>query len=357
MGVHLRQRSARLSDVDDLVNWSELFGHVYAATPWPTLMFGDDGSVLGASDECGAGSADDASAAETPLRERARHYLAALRGAVPWLTPQVAESVRALPSGAVVYERIHLRLTDWGSCLSVIDQTELRLRPEIDPQTARLAALGFMVAGVCHEVSNPLTSLHSIVQILRAEKHPSRELLDKGLNNIAVNVQRILDISRRLVTFARVGDEPRSRFAVDEAIEEALYVLRHEGLLQHVVLLREAEAKAVIVANIGQVREIILNLLINAVQAMDGHGTLQIATRCAGAAVEVLVTDSGPGVPESHRARIFEPFFTTKAESRGTGLGLAISNEIAFEHGGTIELLPGEGAGASFRIVLPGAPA
>jgi signal transduction histidine kinase len=320
-------------------------------------MIDTDGRVLGASDEGPAAATDDAAVPDLPLRERWGHYLSALRGSVPWLTPQEADTVRTRPSGAVVYERLHLCRTDWGACLTVVDQTDLRLRPETDPQTARLAALGFMVAGVCHEVTNPLTSLHSIVQILRAEKQPSRDLLDKGLNNIAINVKRILDISRRLVTFSRVGDEPRTRFAIDEAVEEALYVLRHEGLLQQVELQRQVDAGAIVVGNIGQAREIFLNLLVNAVQAMDGLGTLQVATARAGETVEVRVTDSGPGVPEAHRARIFEPFFTTKGESRGTGLGLAISNEIALEHDGNVELLPGEGRGATFRVTLPRAPA
>ena len=331
-----------------------LFRQIYAASPWPMLMIGPDGELLGASDDRNVVS--PAAGADLPLRERAPHYLGQLRGAVPWLTPQVVDSVRTLDSGAQLHERLHLRRTEWGACLAVIDRSEMHAPPVADAQTARLAALGFMVAGVCHEVTNPLTSLHSIVQILRAERQPSRELLDKGLNNIAVNVKRILDISRRLVTFSRVGDEPRARFAVDEAVEEALYVVRHEGLMQQVELQRQADAGAVVFGSIGQAREIFLNLLVNAVQAMDGRGTLQLATCRVGDKVEVTIADSGPGVPEALRSRIFEPFFTTKGETRGTGLGLAISNEIALEHGGSIELRD-SGRGAAFCVVLPRATA
>lgn len=335
---------------------SSRFDEIFAALPCPALMLGTGGEVLGASDD-GVAAGVGAPAFDAPLRERSRDYIAALRGAVPWLTPQQADITRTRPSGAVVRERLHLRLTPWGSCLSVIAPTDSQPAAPVDAQTSRLAALGFMVAGVCHEITNPLTSLHSIVQLLRAEKQPSPDLLDKGLNNIAVNVKRILDIARRLVTFARVGDEPRSRFAVDEAIDEALYVLRHDGLLNHVELHRRCDASAVVVGNIGQAREIFLNLLVNAAQAMDGHGRLEVTTRRTGGAVEVLVTDSGPGVPPALRSRIFEPFFTTKGQTHGTGLGLAISNEIALEHGGSIELREHPGRGASFRVVLPGPPA
>ncbi len=332
-----------------------LFEAIYAASPWPMLMIGPEGELLGASDD--RNESAPAVGDDLPLRDRARHYLGLLSGAVPWLTPQVVDSERVRASGARVHERLHLRRTGWGACLAVVERGEPQPQPQVDPQTARLAALGFMVAGVCHEVTNPLTSLHSIVQILRAERQPSQELLDKGLNNIAVNVKRILDISRRLVTFSRVGDEPRARFAVDEAVEEALYVVRHEGLMQHVQLQRQSDAGAVVFGSIGQAREIFLNLLVNALQAMDGRGTLQVATRRTGASVEVTIGDSGPGVPEALRSRIFEPFFTTKLDARGTGLGLAISNEIALEHGGSIELRGSAGRGATFCVVLPRAPA
>ena len=331
----------------------DVFEQIFSATPWPTLMLGEDGSVLGASDESDAGPAVDASTDEIPLRERAKHYLSLLRGKLPWLTPQQADSIRTLPSGAVIYERIHLRRTAWGACLVIVDQTDLRQLQAADIQTARLASLGFMVAGVCHEVTNPLTSLHSIVQILRAEKHPSQALLDKGLANIALNVKRILDISRRLVKFSRVGDEPRLRFAIDDAIEEAAVVLRHEGLLDHIELQHQPDPSAMVFGNAGQAREIFLNLFVNAAQAMAGRGRLSIATRSAGQTIEVLVSDTGPGVPAALAGRIFEPFFTTRADQQGTGLGLAISTEMALEHGGSIELRHSSPQGAVFCVTLP----
>ena len=342
-------------------DWSELFEQIYSATPWPTLMLGENGVVLGASDESGTGASDESrngttpneSTADAALRDRASHYLGLLRGDVPWLTPQEADSLRTLRSGAVACERLHLRRTEWGACLVIVAQPDRRQSQAADLQTARLASLGFMVAGVCHEVTNPLTSLHSIVQILRAEKQPSQALLDKGLANIAVNVKRILDISHRLVQFSRVGDEPRLRFAVDDAIEEAAHVLRQQGRLQDIDLHHRPDASAVVLGNIGQLREIFLNLFVNAAQAMAGRGRLSIETRGTDAAIEVLVSDTGPGVPTRLATQIFEPFFTTRAEQLGTGLGLAICTEIALEHGGTIELRSRAPEGAVFCVTLP----
>lgn len=328
---------------------AEVFEQIFSAAPWPMLMLGEDGAVLGASDEYGHAAA----ASDLPLRARAPHYQASLRGSPPWSTPQEADSVRTLPSGVQVHERLFLRRTPWGASLVVVDQTDLRQLQTSDLQTARLAALGFMVAGVCHEITNPLTSLHSIVQILRSEKQPSPELLDKGFDNIAVNVKRILDISRRLVKFSRVGDEPRYGFAIDEAIEEALYVLRQDDLLRDVELKYRRDAGLKVFGNTGQIREIFLNLFVNAAQAMAGRGTLSIETREAGPMVEVLVGDTGPGVPAETAARIFEPFFTTKSSMHGTGLGLAISTEIAHEHGGSIALRHTDSEGATFCVALP----
>ena len=356
-----------LPQTNDLADLDEVFAHIFSATPWPILMLGEDGTVLGASDESGTGSDVDASISvastsdtsmtDAPLRERAQHYLALLSGKVPWLTPQEADSIRTLPSGAVACERIHLRRTAWGACLVIVDQTDLRQLQVGHIQTARLASLGFMVAGVCHEVTNPLTSLHSIVQILRSERQPSQALLDKGLDNIALNVKRILDISRRLVKFSRVSDEPRFRFAVDDAIEEAAHVMRHEGLLVDIELLHQPDPTAIVFGNTGQAREIFLNLFVNAAQAMAGRGRLSVVSRSVGPMIEVLVSDTGPGVPAGLTQRIFEPFFTTKTDQHGTGLGLAICTEIAHEHGGTIELRHSSPHGAAFCVTLPKARA
>ena len=330
-----------------------LFEHIFSATPWPTLMLGDDGAVLGASDESGADLPIDAPTDDVPLRARAQHYLGLLRRRDPWLAPQAVDSTRTLPSGGVVHELIHLRRTVWGGCLVVVDQTDLRQLQAADIQTARLASLGFMVAGVCHEVTNPLTSLHSVVQILRSEKQPSRQLLDKGLDNIATNVKRILDISRRLVRFSRVGDEPRLRFAIDDAVKEAAHVLLHDGLLQDIEMDHQPDPSAVVFGDPGQAREIFMNLLVNAAQSMGGRGRLSVATRSTGQTVEVLVSDTGPGVPVGLAGRIFEPFFTTRADRNGTGLGLAICTEIAHEHGGSIELRHSSPQGATFCVTLP----
>ena len=343
----------------------DVFDVIFAVTPWPALMLGHDGTLMATSED------SDVTARrlhETPLetlRGRASQYIAALRGNPSWLTPQETDTTRRLPSGAVVHERLILRRTDWGSCLIVVDQTELRNLQAADIQTARLASLGFMVAGVCHELSNPLTSLRSVVQMLRSEKQPGEKMLEKSLSNISCSVRKILDISRRLLLFSRVGDEPRSQFAVDRAIDDALQVMRQKGLLDHIDLHWSVDPTALVFGNIGQLSEVFLNLFLNAAHAMAGAGCLSIATVKAGRTVRVLVSDTGPRIPDAVLARMFEPFFTTKPTGEGTGLGLVISSEIVIEHGGTLTVhrtppnvgsgAPGasETSGASFCVELP----
>ncbi|MEO9065417.1 MAG: ATP-binding protein [Burkholderiaceae bacterium] len=110
---------------------------------------------------------------------------------------------------------------------------------------------------------------------------------------------------------------------------------------------------AIAYGNAGQIQQIFVNLFVNAVQAMGTAGRMRVETRCVGAMIEILVSDSGPGVDPAVMERIFEPFFTTKADAHGTGLGLAISAEFAREHGGSIELRQTSPDGASFCVTLP----
>jgi signal transduction histidine kinase len=220
-------------------------------------------------------------------------------------------------------------------------------------QTARLAALGFMVAGVCHEVSNPLAAINSMVQLLRSSSPLSPEMLERGLANIDVNVKRVLAITRKLNEFSRSGAEPRTVLAVDAPIMDALQALAHEPLFARVNIVHAPSAGLLIIGVRDQLAQVCANVLLNAAQAMEGSGRIFIESRAADDRVEILVRDTGPGIAPGHLARVFEPFFTTKRAGRGTGLGLAISNEIVLEHGGSMSARNDPEGGASFRLLLP----
>jgi C4-dicarboxylate-specific signal transduction histidine kinase len=253
-------------------------------------------------------------------------------------------AMRRAPVGT--QETATLELAGVGRCtLSVV-------RPA-DAQTQRLAALGFMLAGVCHEVSNPLAAIHSMLQILQSKRGVSPETLDKGLASIGANIARVLAITRKLGDFSRVGGEAPAPVAIDAAMEAAIALLRHSDQAPNVTLVYRGLAGVNVLARPGQLEQVLFNLLLNAAQAMGGDGRIEAQLRLEGASAVLAVRDSGPGIAPEHLARIFEPFFSTKPAGEGVGLGLAISNEIAHELGGAMRAFNPPGGGACFELTLP----
>lgn len=220
-------------------------------------------------------------------------------------------------------------------------------------QSARLAALGFMVAGVCHEVANPLTAIHSMVQLLQSSHPLAPETLERGLENIAANVQRVLNITRTLNEFSRAGNMQRARINVNLPVANALQNVRQRALFAKIQIKHGGSPDLYVLAVPDQIEQVFTNILLNAAQAMDGDGCIVIASRQIDGNVEVSVRDSGPGIAPGYLPRLFEPFFTTKPTGQGTGLGLAISNEIAIEHGGSLRVENHPDGGACAYVTLP----
>jgi len=223
-----------------------------------------------------------------------------------------------------------------------------------DAQTQRLASLGFMLAGVCHEVSNPLSAIHSMVQILQSKRGVTPETMEKGLASIASNIARVLAITRKLGDFSRVTGEAPAPVAVDAAVEAAISLLRHSPVGSALDADYRGQPGAAVLARPGELEQVVFNIVLNAAQAMKGAGRMTAESRLGPDETVVLsVRDTGPGIPPEHLARVFEPFFTTKRPGDGTGLGLAIGYEIAHELGGTIRASNSTDGGACFEIVLP----
>lgn len=322
------------------------------AVPWPVIVVADSGAVLYVN-EALRDAAPSADGSPRSLEQLFPEYFEALQGEVPWLTPQNVAVARHR-AGRVIHERVWVRPLPKGACLIIMDETRQRELEVGHAQTARLASLGFMLASVSHEISNPLAAIRSILQILQSKRGESPATVQKGLVNIAISVRRILSISRKLNLFARVGDESASAFSVDTAIEEAVALFGYDSLGETVEVNHQPDPTAMVWGYPGQLQQVFYNLFLNAAQAMKGIGTIHVATqRLPPAHIEVLIHDTGPGLLPEHLQRIFEPFFTTKPGGEGTGLGLAISLEIVHEHGGTIDAESAPGGGARFRIRLP----
>jgi len=290
------------------------------------------------------------------------------RAGAPQLASEVRTLLDALPfaaalstvGGALLYENAAMRASpDAGArdtrklMLPGLGECTLAVSRPRDAQTQRLAALGFMLAGVCHEISNPLAAIHSMLQILQSKRGVSAQTLEKGLASIASNIDRVLAISRKLGDFSRVGAEAPSPVALDAAMDAAAALLRHSEQARQVELDYRG-AGATVLAGRGQLEQVLFNILLNAAQAMRGKGRIEARTEPRGDGKVLLsLRDSGPGIPAEHLGRLFDPFFTTKAPGEGTGLGLAISYEIVQELGGTIRAFNHPEGGACFELALP----
>lgn len=322
------------------------------ALPWPALIVDECGFLACANAALRGAHGIASPLAGTRLEDRFPEYAAALRGSPWWLLSQEAQVARVV-NGHVRHERLVVRPMPGGACVIVEDITRVQELEAVDAQTARLASLGFMLAGACHEISNPLAAIYSMVQLLGSNPQAAAPDVQRGLAHIGQNVHRLLEVCQRLCGYSRATQEPPRPFALDEALDESILLLRQSGQLDAIELVREADAKAVVLGHAGEMREVFQNLLLNAVQAMEGRGRLAVATSTVEGKAHVAIHDSGPGVPEAVLPRLFEPFFTTKRNGKGTGLGLAISREIVQQHGGNILVKNDAVRGAWFIVEIP----
>ncbi|MDQ3068238.1 MAG: response regulator [Acidobacteriota bacterium] len=232
---------------------------------------------------------------------------------------------------------------------------DLRVREEL-VRAERLSAMGELVAGVAHEINNPLQAIVGCAEIL------SETVSDPGIQRdvalIRTEASRAREIVRSLLSFVHRRPTERVPTDLNEIIREAMslrgYHLKQKGVAMDVVCAADLPRA---LANPDEIRQLVLNLLLNAEHAVSAAPGPQSITLSSGRVpdsetVYLEVSDSGPGVPEHVRHRIFEPFFTTKEVGEGTGLGLSISHGIAAAHGGRLDLRPAD-IGACFRVVLP----
>jgi len=227
-------------------------------------------------------------------------------------------------------------------------------------QAEKLAALGQTISGVAHELNNPLATILTWAE--RLSQRPAAQLDDqtkRGLETILSESERAAKIVRNLLTFARKRHTTRAMVDVNQIVRETLALRSYEQTLANITIIEALAAGLPLAfADPHQFQQVLLNLIINAEQAMlgaNGRGTLILRSwhDLDGDAVILEVNDDGPGVPEDVQPRIFDPFFTTKEVGKGTGLGLTVAYAIIQEHGGRITVQSQPGEGASFFVALP----
>ena len=234
--------------------------------------------------------------------------------------------------------------------------TELARQRESLHQREKLAALGSLLAGVAHELNNPLSVV--VARAVLLEEQGDRATRTAALK-IRIAAERCARIVRTFLAMARQQQPARGPVAMNEVVTAALdiaaYAIRTSSVEVTLDLARDIPP---ILADADQLHQVMLNLIVNAQQSLQEQPTprrLSVTTRFEPAAnvVRIMVTDNGPGIPEHLRARVFEPFFTTKPTGIGTGVGLAVSLGIVEAHGGTLTAACPDEGGAVFTVVLP----
>jgi PAS domain S-box-containing protein len=228
---------------------------------------------------------------------------------------------------------------------------ELKLRDQL-VHSERLSAVGELVAGVAHEINNPLQTIIGCVELMIEEQRGSAPIADLDL--VRQEASRAGQIVRNLLAFVRRSSPDRSAADLNQIVRAVARLREHQLELRGLVLKLELHPGVMaVLVNREEIQQIVLNLVLNAEHAIgDRPGSITIRTTATGHAHTVQVADDGPGISADLRGRVFEPFFTTKEVGEGTGLGLSIALGIATAHGGGLQLLDAE-KGACFQLTLP----
>jgi len=217
---------------------------------------------------------------------------------------------------------------------------------------SRLAAIGEMSAGVAHEIRNPLASMKGAVELLRSKRTDADSSERELLTLIDGEVARLERVVSDFLEYARPAEPTLAPEKIEEIVRRTLELLRTDPSLEEVELVAESAGMIpAVLADAEQVRQLLLNLIRNAAQAMGGRGQVTVETAPGQGEAILRVRDTGPGFAAEALRRAFDPFFTTR--SRGSGLGLAIARRIVENHAGRIQIRNRAEGGAEVTITLP----
>jgi two-component system NtrC family sensor kinase len=278
---------------------------------------------------------------------------------------QLAASFNAMTAAL---RNSQLELREWGRNLEqkVAKRTqELRVAEAEAARGEKLASVGLLAAGIAHELNNPLTGILTFSHLLR-EKMPDGSPEAEDLDLVIRETKRCAAIIRRLLDFAR-EKAPEKKFSdLNQIIEDTVRIIERPAHLRDIEITLDLDRGLPPAwADADLIKQVIMNVLVNAQHAIEEKGTITVRSRLFPEAkspepgaeavpmVELSIIDTGCGIPEKNLRRIFDPFFTSKEVGKGTGLGLSVSHGIVQAHGGTIEVESRVGEGSTFRIYLP----
>jgi signal transduction histidine kinase len=233
-----------------------------------------------------------------------------------------------------------------------IDVTLLKQIQEQLKKTERIAELGTLASGMAHEIGTPMNVILGRAEYLidRVKEEPVK----KSLRTIVAQVERITKVMNQLLAFARRKPPERGTLVLKDIVEDSLELFQERLAKSRVTVELELDDNCPTVqADADQMSQVMINLIMNALHAMEDGGTLHVGLEPEQDGIKLTVSDTGHGIPQAALPKIFEPFYTTKEFGKGTGLGLTVVKGIIEEHHGTITVESEEGKGTRFTIVLP----
>jgi len=275
------------------------------------------------------------------------------------VVPRIGEDATATTPDGRVFEFTAAQLAlpggTQGAILMARDVTERRRAEELLRRHERLSSLGTLVAGVAHEINNPLMYIEGHLELALAEldeTEPDRAQLKEAIGIALNGARRIEFISKGLRAVARSAPARQEPVRLNQVVEEVANLLR-AALPPNVALVVDVDpADPVVQGDPSELHQVVVNLARNAIEAVaPAGGHVALTTRDRDGVAEIEVSDDGPGVPPEARAKLFTPFYTTKAE--GTGLGLAITHSLVQAHRGELVLESEPAQGATFRVRIP----
>ncbi len=237
-------------------------------------------------------------------------------------------------------------------------QVQLRTREVI--RSEQLASVGFLAAGVAHEINNPLASIAMCAESLEsrmeglAADEADAQIVKRYLELIQNEAFRCKGITEKLLDFSRLGEVRRQATALVALVADVADMLRHVGRFAGRSIEIDEGSDVLVMVNPQEIKQVVLNLLVNALDSIDEAGHVRVGVRRSGSEAQLTITDDGCGMTEEVLEHLFEPFFTRRRSGQGTGLGLSIVHRIVADHGGRIAAVSaGAGQGSTFRVMLP----
>ena len=278
--------------------------------------------------------------------------------------------------------RIHLathdEVAELATAMNAMTERFQQIRDDLDAQvqqrtkevvrSEQLASVGFLAAGVAHEINNPLASIAWAAESLESRLHELLEddeesaaeasqeidVLRKYLRRIQDEAFRCKGITERLLDFSRIGDLKRHDTDLREVVEGVIDMVRHLGKHRQKEIQFTCDEHIVVTANAQEMKQVVLNIVTNALDSLDQEGTVQVRLQRERGSAVLTVADNGSGMTEEVLKHLYEPFFTRRRGGQGTGLGLSITYRIVTDHGGEIRATSdGPGKGSQIIVKLP----